>query len=629
MLHIVWKNFKSNIKNFLAFFTSVIMAVSSLFLFMYFQQATASIGKEKVSVFSHVNTSQLSTVILTFVPQVTVIAIIVVVYSVQFYIKSRLKDYGMLIMLGIREKDMKKFLALEYMMSCVFACMAGLIFGNIVTFFLGKGLRRYLGASFQDTVNMSKVYKMTLFMCVLMIVLSLLGIAIFLEEKGVTEIINGDVKKERRFSSKWSLLCLGISVVLCALGVAIESKSIAMEKIAEWIMCAGIIVGIGFGTGYLMERYRLSNNYWKKLLVWNQFYHYFNKNKFMVLVQVLIGVIFLNFTFNSISMTLPLERSNYPNDFVGATKIESGFLEEFQQRYGGDNIVFTFAWAETLMGEPRIGMSLSDYNRIFDCEETLEENEVISLRSHEEMWSLIENEERQESDSLHLGKYCGGKVSQTNGKHYKVKEEKTEDVLGFHIGGIVVFNDDTFRQAIEKEKFYQNFFILNVDKTQLDEATIFVEGEAEKGVLQEAICRKNVEENEWRDKILMLVLTIVLDFALLFLAIFVLWLKTYAESSKMKEKYQFLSICGMKEKEQGRTLRGEIGLGIKIPMILTPIFVILYNTAWIVRENKGIGNMYFRELCVIIMVYILLQSLFMTTIRVWAKKTILCRKKSA
>lgn len=67
-------------------------------------------GEEKATVFSHVNTSQISMVILTFVPQVTVVAIFVIVYSVQFYIKSRLKDYGMMTLLGIREKDMRKFL---------------------------------------------------------------------------------------------------------------------------------------------------------------------------------------------------------------------------------------------------------------------------------------------------------------------------------------------------------------------------------------------------------------------------------------------------------------------------------------------------------------------------------------
>lgn len=81
----------------------------------------------------------------------------------------------------------------------------------------------------------------------------------------------------------------------------------------------------------MLERYRASKNYGEKLLIWNEFCHYYNKNKLVILVQVLMGAIFLNFTFNSIGMTLPLVKNDYPNDFVGATQHGSGFIDELKK----------------------------------------------------------------------------------------------------------------------------------------------------------------------------------------------------------------------------------------------------------------------------------------------------------
>ena len=119
MAKIVWKSFRANIKNFLAFFASVIMTVNVLFLFMYVQQSVAAIQVMDSSKLLFSIGGDLPRLFWSLIPEVLVVSIVVIVYSVRFYIRSRMKDYGILTVLGIREKDMKKLIVMEYSLSCI------------------------------------------------------------------------------------------------------------------------------------------------------------------------------------------------------------------------------------------------------------------------------------------------------------------------------------------------------------------------------------------------------------------------------------------------------------------------------------------------------------------------------
>lgn len=95
MTKIVWKSFKSNIKNFLAFFASVIMTVNVLFLFIYVQQSVAAIQVMDSSKLVFSIGGDLPRLFWSLIPEIMIVSVVVIVYSVRFYIRSRIKDYGM------------------------------------------------------------------------------------------------------------------------------------------------------------------------------------------------------------------------------------------------------------------------------------------------------------------------------------------------------------------------------------------------------------------------------------------------------------------------------------------------------------------------------------------------------
>lgn len=102
MFQIGWKSFKANHKNFLTFFISVIASIATLFVFVYVKEyvrniSYAGIYEEQANNYLEININML-------IPSIIVASAIIIVYSLRFYIKTRVKDYGMFSILGIRKK---------------------------------------------------------------------------------------------------------------------------------------------------------------------------------------------------------------------------------------------------------------------------------------------------------------------------------------------------------------------------------------------------------------------------------------------------------------------------------------------------------------------------------------------
>lgn len=635
MLKIVWKSFRANIKNFLAFFISIIMAVNILFLFMYIQQAVSNIKRNVSGVFPLQTASELPQIMQTFVPPVILIAVIVIVYSVQFYIHSRLQDYGMLIILGIRKKDLKKFLIMEYVLSCSFACLGGLLVGNIISYFVGKCLEDFVGQSLIESINMLKVYEMTLLLCIVMIGAALFGVAILLEEKDLSAFMNAEVIVNKKRSSKRSILYLfgGVTFVGIGIGfVALKGEGGPEIKLAQILIYIGIFIGICFGAECLLGKRLKSVKYYKKILVWNQFNYYFSENKYMITVQTILGLLLLVFSFSIISGIFPMTRQTYLNNFVCTLNTGEDFLEEFEKEYSGNFISFPYVWVSDGSLVTTIGISLSDYNRIFGATEKLNKNEIISLLDHPQSSSMIDNKKERTTMTVHIGKNVMLQRLQKGDKKYKVKWEKYKEIIGFGVDGMAVIDDETFKDAIKQDDFYQDFLILNVGKKQLNDATKFVEKKRKEGILQEALCEKLLSESDWNDRVLLLLILAIIDLAVLFFSMFFSWLKTFSEINRIKERYRFLTITGIKTEEKIKTLNKEMALLIKIPMVLSAVIGGSICAAWGWKKCDGFlglynrlrsGGLYYKEIIVILIVYLAIEYLFMIGIRLWVRKEVL------
>lgn len=545
MWNIVWKSFRSNIRNFLVFFISVIMTVNVLFLMMYIQEAVARIKNvDNANLFQYA--SALGKMMRTIIPAIIIIAIIVITYSVRFYVQSRMKDYGMMTVLGIRRKDMRNLVVLEYTLSCGVSCILGLLLGKGISYFIGKALEGYVGKSFVNSIRMGKVYQMTAVMCILLIVGALLAIAIMLSEKDISNLIKSDVVKEKRLTATWSMLFLpgGLALVIC--GFIMIGISPRYAIIAVFFLCLGIVVSMGFGFGYLLECFRKSERYCKKVLVWDQFYHRFSTNKSRIIIQTILGILLIYFSFVNIEGGLNPRRM--PNDFACTTGEKQDFLREFGGKYQGTEISFPFVWVNSDGGAVRVGMSVNDYNRIFQKDEGLAEEEILSFCMIEDGESMIDNAETRMTRYLSLGRdLSSANITGEEFKYrYKVKAEEKKEIIGFSMAGVVVLSDKAFSDAVKKDDFHQEFLMLNVDESQLTDATRFVEQKKNDGDLVEAYCKKTIADADKQGVFLNFSLIGVVTLAILFFSLFIMWLMMFSDMKYLIEKYQFLKIIGMR-----------------------------------------------------------------------------------
>lgn len=99
MLHkIIYKNFKSNIRKYILFFVSNIIAVAELFIFWGLNDVVVRAVTEP-SIMMGIKSDFMIAVGL-----ITVVTILLMVFSMRYYIKLRAKDYGTFIMLGMKKK---------------------------------------------------------------------------------------------------------------------------------------------------------------------------------------------------------------------------------------------------------------------------------------------------------------------------------------------------------------------------------------------------------------------------------------------------------------------------------------------------------------------------------------------
>lgn len=623
MLRIAWKSFWANMRNFLAFFISIIMAVNMLFLLRYIREAVSHIKGVETKALAFAYSSEQARILGSVTPAVVLVAVIVVAYSVQFYVQSRMRDYSMLTVLGIRKKDMRKMIMAEYALCGGLSCILGLVLGKLCSLLLGKWLEIYTEQSFVDSIRMGRVYGMTALLCVALIVGVVLAIRILMDHKDITETAKQKVMKEKRITSGKSYVFLAMGICLTASGLVIVWKKPYWFIFAMFIICLGVFFSVSLGLGGLLEWFRESGHYRKRILEWDWFYHYFSRSKFQIMIQAMIGIVVLSFAFIMLRGTFYGRKM--PNDFACVTQEGSGFPERFAEQFGGEQKTFPFVWVNESAGDSYIGISVSDYNRLFDGHETLREEEAVMIWREDD---LVLEEETEKRENLYLG-HCANSESTGTEEYtheFQIKKEEQKELLGFSLIALMVLPDDVVENAAEAEDFHQEFMLFNVDGSQLEDATAYVEDARDEGMLEEAFCRKTIEDIDRKESILNRMIAGVIAVTVIFFSIFVVWLMSFAELEQRKERYRFLKISGMREKERKRNLRKELGRTIWIPAVLTLLLAGTLCQLFISGYyGDGASHVLTAKvlLGVILLGYAGMELLFLTLSRTWMQKRIL------
>ena len=105
---IILKNFRYNLKNYLLFFLSNTLAVSLTLVFLGLKNNLGEHIEDEATNYIMKSDFFMAVVMLS------VVSVVLTVYAVRSYVRVRVRDYSMLMLLGIRKKMFQMIIFAEY-----------------------------------------------------------------------------------------------------------------------------------------------------------------------------------------------------------------------------------------------------------------------------------------------------------------------------------------------------------------------------------------------------------------------------------------------------------------------------------------------------------------------------------
>lgn len=559
MFKIIWKNFYHYFKSYLIFFWSIAFSIAMLFSFMYLNELVSKVRFYEI--FIHAYLDSITALLGKIIPLIMLISAFVIIYALKFYIRTRLKDYSMFMILGMRKKMFVFFLMIEYVLSWLISMLFGLALGNIIVSGAKKILYRFDIISAITNVPTKHIYRTTIGCSLGLLAFILVAFAVIFSEKDISEFLNTEaVKEEKEVTAKWIWLTVtGFLLFIIAFVSSLFQESILSDMVEAGLYIAGAYFLVSFGLGILLKYLKSGKNYYSNILSLNAFYYRFTNQKNMLFLQSVIGICIIYLASSIAAKNMPIDRVKpYPNDIlIIAEEKDRNFLENWEKEFTGDTKVFPFIWVLTSgQGNDKFGMNLSDFNRIFEQSEVLKKNEVLNILDGKEYGSI--ELQKGQTDFLDIGGYNIGSLDPEQDFQYNLKREWVQNIFGFDVAGVTVFSNEVFKKAREKDSFSGTLVLKNVTENDYNKALKKLNEYSRKNDTFQYYDKKTSIRQEQTKHLLNLVLLTFLEIMILFYNFFVLYLKLYSEKEYMQGKYEFLSIIGMRNKKKKVTLAKEI-----------------------------------------------------------------------
>lgn len=305
-------NFKSNIRKYILFFVSNIIAVAELFIFWGLNDVVVRAVTEP-SIMMGIKSDFMIAVGL-----ITVVTILLMVFSMRYYIKLRAKDYGTFIMLGMKKKMSYMLLFAEYIIGCIGSLLIGILSGNLLLYGILYCLNQYN----PQIITLQKVdpvvYKNTILLCLGVMLGIFIILLVWMDGRNLSSLMmKEEITEKRPVSSKWLLFTV--------LGIVFIILAIKQYKPGTWgyyfahiyFLIGGILI-ITFSGAFILEQAKKGPFYFRYALKINQLDSKYQSNILIILMLFVIHFFALSYIGTQIVEILPLDKtsSNYPCDYA-------------------------------------------------------------------------------------------------------------------------------------------------------------------------------------------------------------------------------------------------------------------------------------------------------------------------
>ena len=528
-----------------------------------------------------------------------VMSIFFVLYSTAYYVRTKNKDYSLLLMLGSSRKFIFKFFSVEflfiYAFSVVLGILAGGLFSALLLFILD--LFQYLvTVSVADVVQIIKlVMKVNLMLFLLEYPLVLL----YFCKRNLSEMRLREMKKEGRHNRTCFLVNGGIALITTSMSL-LRRSGLPYHFISMGICLAGVYIVMSYGGSLMLMLLKLFKNfYYKHMVTLNEFYYQFKRNCRLLFIMLVLSFAVLYFTGGSVISQMPedVDSPMYPYGFVGVIQ-DSGMKDMAREMVGEDGIEISAVKGYLYNGTAVFCISDRDYSRLTEQELCLEDTEAVLINE-----STMLDIEKPEFICL------------SEEKVFTVTKGQNEIVFG-----------------TEKPDCLQEFAILPeaVIADYQDEAySIFAKkGSLQKEYEQYGYCfHENGMDIFWRCAFLkdadenMVYVKIISIFAGVF-CIFsffeIFALKLQGDMPLLNQKYRILYHIGMSKRSIYKAMSSEYRKLMEIPVVLS----LLLSGVYMAAEVTGIDMVFEYFICKYIPFQIIFVG-FNVMYFCWIKKMVL------
>lgn len=602
MLHkIIYKNFKSNIRKYILFFVSNIIAVAELFIFWGLNDVVVRAVTEP-SIMMGIKSDFMIAVGL-----ITVVTILLMVFSMRYYIKLRAKDYGTFIMLGMKKKMSYMLLFAEYIIGCIGSLLIGILSGNLLLYGILYCLNQYN----PQIITLQKVdpvvYKNTILLCLGVMLGIFIILLVWMDGRNLSSLMmKEEIKEKRPVSSKW-LLLTGLGIVFIILAIKQYKPGTWGYYFAHIYFLIGGILIITFSGAFILEQAKKGPCYFRYALKINQLDSKYQSNILIILMLFVIHFFALSYIGTQIVEILPLDKtsSNYPYDIIWmARQNDEKYSEKIAEKYNGTVKHIPMIRATMFYSQEEIGISESTYKELTGKAYGLSGKEIV-------IGIEDQNYQREEKVTdkvlydlfgwLYIGKFNPNKkefessnILKDANYQYRIKEIHTQNVFGKFVPedagegceDTVIFSDEYFDKQWKKQ-------------TADDEEVSMLE------VFSFPKTKEQMASN-----IFLLFSKLFILITLLISGVFIMVVKNLAEMSSYQRRYEFFHSMGMKQKEQKKNLSfeicsvGNIALGTGICLAL--LYVMTYSH-WYEAMGEKISTAFWSYWLKLVGIYIIIQ----------------------
>lgn len=506
------------------------------------------------------------------------VSVFFTLYATGYYIRTKNRDYSLLMMLGSSRKMIYRFFSVEFLLIYLFSVVSGILAGGILSA-LFLAVLRISGYrcpfSLSDVLWLAAMVVQESFW---MFVVEYLVILIYFSKKDLSAMQLRGVKREKRHERTCFLVIAGIGLFVSAM-MLLRRNNILYEMLSIAVCLVGVYMILAYGGSLALSILKVFRNfYYGNIIVLNTFYVHFKSNCRLLYMMFVLDFVVLFFTGGCVISRISedVDSAEYPYGFVGVMQDSArAEIEKYQKLLGGERIELSAVEGvvdEQGYQQMYLCISDKDYNQLTGCNLHLEDTETVLV--NEESTAL----DLEKPDFLYLGR---------QGSVLTVAKVHSEVVFG-----------------LEKPDCLRAFFILPesvLAEYEGNRYTII----AKKGYLQREyeqyknLFPKKDADVFWRCAFLaeanenMTFVKIISVFAGLFclLSSWALFaLKVQGELPALKKKYGLLYQIGMSENAIERAVSAEYRNMLAIPLILSVLISGIYMYAETAAWDGGIGD---------------------------------------